>query len=228
MEPLILQVPERLHTRGVAELARGLATCGDASVVVLTGEPGTFCAGMDFGETTEREPAATRAKLSPFADLIAAIATCARPTLAAIDGAALGGGLGLAAACDYVLASDRARFGLPEALYGLAPSIIRPALETRLTAGQLRMLLFTGYSRDAAEAARLGLVDEVVEVSAFAAAQRRMIRQLGRARTASIVVARGWRRDLAEALRMGVEETTAALHDPAVRAALSEEVPWAR
>ncbi|HEY4059907.1 MAG TPA: enoyl-CoA hydratase/isomerase family protein [Kofleriaceae bacterium] len=228
MEALVLQVPERLHARGVAELARGLAACRDASVVVLTGGPGTFCAGMDFEEASGGDISATRAKLSPFADLIAAIATCARPTLAAVDGAALGGGLGLVAACDYVLASERARFGLPEALYGLAPSIIRPALETRLTAGQLRMLLFTGYSRDAAEAAHLGLVDEVVEESAFAAAQRRAIRQLGRARTATIIVARGWRRDLAEALRLGVEETTAALHDPAVRAALSEDVPWAR
>ena len=223
MEPRFLPVPERLHARGVAELSRGLATCADASVVALVGEPQRFCAGMDFEEATQGD---IRAKLELFAELIGALAACPRPTLAIVDGPALGGGLGLAAGCDYVLASDRARFGLPEALYGLAPAIIRPALETRLTPGQLRLLLFTGYSRSAFDAARLGLVDEVVQVGELEHAQTRAIRQLRRARTATIVVARRWQRGLAEALRAGVEETAAALQDPAVRAALAEEGPW--
>jgi len=228
MEPALLQVPERLHARGVAELARRLASCSEASVVVLAGEPDRFCAGMDFEESTQGDISSTRARLGTFAELMRALAACPRPTLAVIDGPALGGGLGLAAACDYVLASDRARFGLPEALYGLAPAIIRPALETRLTPAQIRLLLFTGYSRNAYDAARLGLVDEVVDVGVLASARKRAIRQLGRARTATIAVVRGWQRGLAETLRAGVEETAAALHDPAVRAALAQEVPWAR
>ena len=221
---LVLYVPERLDARGVEALARDLATARDASVVVLVGARERFCAGMDFTEIVEGD---TRAKLQTFADLIGALAACPRPTLAVVDGLALGGGLGLAAACDYVLATDRARFGLPEALYGLAPAIIRPALETRLTPGQLRMMLFTGYSRTAFDAARLGLVDEVVQVDTLDRARARAIRQLARARTPTIVVARSWQRGLAEALRAGVEETATALQDPAVRAALESEVPWA-
>jgi enoyl-CoA hydratase/carnithine racemase len=220
---LVLPIPERLDAHGVDTLARGLADCGDASVVVLAGAPERFCAGMDFTEITSGD---VRAKLQQFADLVGALAACPRPTLAVVDGCALGGGLGLAAACDYVLATDRARFGLPEALYGLAPAIIRPALETRLTPGQLRMMLFTGYSRTAFDAARLGLVDEVVQVEALERAQRNAIRQLSRARTTTIVVARGWQRGLTEALRAGVDETALALQDPAVRAALHAEVPW--
>lgn len=216
---LELRVPERLDAAGVDALSRGLVDVGDASVVVLSGEPERFCAGMDFAEVLEGD---VRAKLTQFADLIGALAACPRPTLAVVDGLALGGGLGLAAACDYVLASDRARFGLPEALYGLAPAIIRPALETRITAGQLRMMLFTGYSRTAFDAARLGLVDEVAQVIALERARANAVRQLARARTSTIVVARRWQRGLDEALRAGVEETATALQDPAVRAALAE------
>ena len=227
MEPVVLQVPERLHAHGVAELFRGLASCGEASVVVLAGEPEKFCLGMDIEEWTHSDISATHARLGKFADLLAALAACPRPTLAVIDGPALAGGLGLAAVCDYVLASDRARFGLPEALSGLAPAIIRPVLEARLTPAQLRTLLFTGYSRDASEAARLGLVDEVALVGELASARKRAIRQLGRARTKTVLAVRRWQTGLADALRAGVEETTAALHDPAVRAALAEEVPWA-
>jgi enoyl-CoA hydratase/carnithine racemase len=221
---VVLEVPPRLHARGVAELMHGLGAIGDASVVVLAStEAERFCLGMDFDEATHGD---VRAQLQHFAALIEALATCPRPTLAMIDGPALGGGLGLAAACDYVLATERARFGLPEALYGLAPAIIRPALELRLSPGQLKMLLFTGYSRSAAEAARLGLVDEVVAPSELDRARRTAIRQLARARTSTVLVARRWQNDLAAALSAGVEETAAALHDPAVRAALAEEVPW--
>jgi enoyl-CoA hydratase/carnithine racemase len=90
-----------------------------------------------------------------------ALLTAPRPTLAVIDGPALGAGLGLAAACDVVVASERSTFGLPEALYGLAPAIIRPALMTRLTIQQLNMLLFTCHSRSAQEARALGLTASI-------------------------------------------------------------------
>lgn len=225
MDPLVLTVPERFHARGVRNLAAGLERARDASVVVLVGSPGRFCLGMDFHEVTTGD---LRGKLERFAALIGALALCPRPTLAVIDGPALGGGLGLAAACDLVIASERARFGLPEALYGLAPAMIRPALETRLSPAQLRMLLFTGYTRDAREAERLGLVDQVVAIDALEAAQRTAMRQLARARSATVEIVRGWQGDLAAALARGVSETATALADPAVRVALSEEVPWQR
>jgi enoyl-CoA hydratase/carnithine racemase len=208
-------------------LASELERAAAASVVVLEGVPELFCLGLDFTDATTGD---VRAKLTRFAHFLGALARCPRPTLAVVDGVALGGGLGLAAVCDYVLASERARFGLPEALYGLAPAIIRPALRTRLSAQQLRMLLFTGYSRTASEGARLGLCDEVVAVDDLARMRRRAIRQLARARSTTVATVRRWDdAELTRVLEAGVAETAAALADPEVRAVLAcDEVPWRR
>jgi len=225
-EPLVLEVPARLDARGVGSLAVGLEAAARASVVVLIGgAPAQFCLGMDFTEATGGAP---REHLARFAALLGQLARCPRPTLAVIDGPALGGGLGLAAACDVVLASERARIGLPEALYGLAPAVIYPVLRARLSAAALRRLLFTCHSRDAREAHQLGLVDEVVRFEALAGAQRALVRSLARARSKTVLAARRWEdAALARALAAGVEETAAALADPAViTALLDEELPW--
>jgi enoyl-CoA hydratase/carnithine racemase len=155
-----------------------------------------------------------------------------RPTLAVVDGPAIGGGLGLAAACDFVLATERASFGLPEALYGLAPAIIRPALLTRLSTQQLNVLFFTGHARPADVAADLGLVDRVVPLERLATARREIVRQLHRARTESVMASRRWIADEVRLqLRAGVRQTNAALSNQrvldAIRAAASEEdLPW--
>jgi enoyl-CoA hydratase/carnithine racemase len=227
----VLPVPERLHEAGVRALEAALAAAAEASVIVLEGAPERFCLGMDFtGAADHTTP--PRPGLERFAGLLGRLLRAPRPTLAVIDGPALGGGLGLAAACDFVLASERATFGLPEALYGLAPAIIRPALLTRLSPQQLRVLLFSCHTRGAAEAATLGLVDRVVGAEALAAARRYVLRQLGRARSETVRACRRWDEDeLERRLRAGVGETAAALADPNVRAALhaftSEEgLPW--
>jgi enoyl-CoA hydratase/carnithine racemase len=222
MQPLTLTVPATLHAAGVQALSAGLEAARTASVVVLAGEPGRFCTGMDFDEVTGGD---TAAKLGRFAQLLAAFSHCPRPTLAVIDGPALGGGLGLAALCDYVIATERATFALPEALYGLAPAIIRPALCTRLSPHHLRMLVLTGYARDAREALRLNLCDEVVAVDALARTQKTVIRLLARARTTSVMALRRWH-DFGAELAAGVEETATALANPEVLAALRAEVPW--
>jgi enoyl-CoA hydratase/carnithine racemase len=179
-----IAVPEWLDDAGVRAMHAALGDVG-GDAVVLRGEPERFCLGMNV----EAAPP-TGAQRAVFAQVIARLLACPRPTLAVVDGPALGGGLGLAAACDVVLASSRARFGLPEALHGLVPELIRPALEARLTPQRLRLLLFTCYSRSADEAQALGLVDRIVEPDELAAATRNTVRQLARARTESVV---GWR-----------------------------------
>jgi enoyl-CoA hydratase/carnithine racemase len=134
----------------------------------------------------------------------------------------------VAAACDVVLASERARIGLPEALYGLAPAIIRPALLGRVSRQQLRMLVVTCHSRSAEDGARLGLVDEVVGVDALAAARARTIRQLRRANADSVRALRRWDElDLQCEIAAGLAETTAALARPEVRGAIAaEDITW--
>lgn len=211
---------ERLDTACVEALREGIsrAIAVRARVLVITGEASQFCAGMRF------EPIPDRASLEGFAGVMRALLLAPLPTLAVVDGPALGGGLGVAAACDYVLASERARFGLPEALYGLAPAIIRPALLRRLSPQRLAMLITTIHSRSATEALALGLVDEVA--TELVAAQQRVIRSLRRASPDTVVAVRRWDASALEAsLAAGVDETASALDRPGVRAALTSEDP---
>ncbi|MFT3699919.1 MAG: enoyl-CoA hydratase/isomerase family protein [Kofleriaceae bacterium] len=226
---VILQLHERLDDTCVTALARGLATAVKEGVrtIVLQGTADMFCLGMDFSVMSDPDPSERHRRLAGFADVMRALLTIPIPTLAVIDGPALGGGLGIAAACDYVLASDRARVGLPEALYGLAPAIIRPALSMRLSPSRLRMLIATCHSRDAHEAHQLGLVDEVVAVDELAAARTRALRQLRRADPATMAAIRRW--DIAALnaqITIGLAETTFALDREEVRAAIKESA-WA-
>lgn len=224
-----IAVPERLNEASVRAMHAAFeqALAAGAPVVALEGGAGRFCLGMDFGDIP-----ALVAKLDLLAGLLGALFRSPRPTLAVVDGPALGGGLGLAAACDYVLASDSARFGLPEALYGLAPAMIRPLLLTRLPPQKLRLLLLSCHSRSAEEARVLGLVDEVVAAQALPQARSRIVRQLGRANPATVRACRIWEADALEReIRAGQQQTAAALRDPQVLEALrriaeEEGLPW--
>ena len=123
MRPLVIAVPGRLNPASVATMNARLADLDDAPAVVLEGKPDLFCLGMTFDKVSasgDAGSAALRRNLENFAALLSGILNAPRPTLAVVDGRAFGGGLGLAAACDCVLASPRATFSLPEALYGLS------------------------------------------------------------------------------------------------------------
>jgi enoyl-CoA hydratase/carnithine racemase len=147
--------------------------------IVLAGEGEHFCAGADIGEFGATRASAAEAHRYEQAvdDCLAAIAAAPRPTIAAVAGYCLGGGCGLAAACDFRLAHRTAVLGIPAARLGIVYGI----QETRNLLGLVglahaRRILFTGRRFDAAEAARMGLVDQVVDgdlpeaVRAFATA----------------------------------------------------------
>src|SRR5205814_4751005 len=85
------------------------------------------------------------------------------PVFALVDGPALGGGLGVAASADVVLATRRAVFGLPEALIGLIPVFALPPVAARAGIARARLLAMGGPTLNADEALRIGLVDEVVD-----------------------------------------------------------------
>jgi enoyl-CoA hydratase/carnithine racemase len=228
-----INLPERLDLASVERMRAQLAASAEASAIILEGIPNRFCLGMDFVKTSApgiTNSAALRGSLEYFADFMGELLTAPRPTLAVIDGPALGGGLGLAAACDVVIASERSTFGLPEALYGLAPAIIRPALMTRLTIQQFNMLLFTCHSRSAQEGRALGLVDHLVPLADLEKCRRDVTRRLRRARSETVATARKWNKAaFAEALKQGVADTNAALAQERVVAALragDSDVPW--
>lgn len=149
-------------------LARHFTALGrspDIRVIVLTGQGAHFCAGADIGEFREVRSgtAAASAYEQAVDDCLAAIGATPKPTIAAVAGYCLGGGCGLAAACDFRFARSSAVFGIPAARLG----IVYGVQETRnllalVGLASARRILFGGQRFDAAEALRIGFVDEVV------------------------------------------------------------------
>lgn len=134
-------------------------------LLILAGaQPGQFCAGADIVEfAVASQDAAWRARNSAAIRATQlALARAPKPTLAVVDGDAIGGGCGLAMACDLRIASHRARFGITPAKLGL----VYPLHDTRLLVelvgpAQARRLLYSGMLIDAAEALRIGLVQQL-------------------------------------------------------------------
>lgn len=137
---------------------------GPPRAVLLTGAGRSFCAGADLQYM--REVAAfseeeNRADAARLAALFAAVRRCPVFVLARVQGAALGGGCGLVAASDLVVAAAGARFGFTEVRLGIVPATISPYVIERIGAACARALFPTGEIFDAAEARRIGLVDRI-------------------------------------------------------------------
>jgi enoyl-CoA hydratase/carnithine racemase len=145
----------------IAVTVRGL----DARCLVLTGSAGMFSAGYDIGDIPADVFADEAEKLvaHPFADAIEALETYPYPTVAALNGHAIGGGLEVALACDLRVAASGIQLGMPPAKLGLVYSHtgIRKFLDV-IGAARTRELFLVGRNVDAAAAERWGLVNEVV------------------------------------------------------------------
>jgi enoyl-CoA hydratase/carnithine racemase len=152
-----------------AELAERLqAFERDDSVraIVLRGDgPKAFCAGFDVSEITTSLGSAERtlAQFETDAMLFDRLAQCAKPTLAVVEGVALGGGLELAVCCDFIIVGERARFGLPEIKLGAIPAAGGTVRVTRqIGPVRARQLMLLGDPIDAATALDWGLITRVV------------------------------------------------------------------
>ena len=150
-------------------------------VVVLRSTGKHFCAGADLkwmrrmADYSEQDNRADAIRLER---MFRTLAECPRPVVARVQGAALGGGSGLVAACDLAVASTRARFGFTEARLGILPAVISPYVLRKLTPGRAQALFLTGTRFDAERALQLGLVDRVVPPEALDAALRETIDEL--------------------------------------------------
>ena len=173
MAPPALRVvlPRRLSWADVDRIAEALGSGPEARLVTLEGEGGFFCEGGALDDAGEPRP-------RRFAMLLAALERDPRPVIALVDGAAMGAGVGLAAAADLVLATRRASFGLPETLLGLVPAMVFPVLARRIGMPRARRLALGAEPLSAEEAHRSGLVDELTDD--LAASLRRQARRLSR------------------------------------------------
>jgi enoyl-CoA hydratase len=156
-----------LNTRTIAELDACLATIaadGALRALVLTGAgEKAFVAGADIAEMSAMSPAQARAFAVQGQRTLARLEALPVPTLAAVNGFALGGGSELALACDLVYASEKARFGQPEVNLGLLPGFGgTQRLARRVGAMRAMEIVVTGEMYDAAQAKSMGLCLDVV------------------------------------------------------------------
>lgn len=170
------------------DLIQGLHDAMDAlgkeehlRIVVLRGNGKHFQAGADLSWITgvaDQSPAENDRVSRLTAEAIRRLDTCPVPTLALIQGGCFGGGTGIAAACDVVVASEDAIFSISETRWGLMAGIILPQLCQAMSFRQVRRYALTGERFGAAEACRLGLVHEVCPTGGLDAVGKRIVDQV--------------------------------------------------
>lgn len=150
-----------------------LAEDAAVRVIVLAGDGRHFSAGADLHWMERASTAPQEWNLQDarrFAGMLARIESCPKPTVARVQGAALGGGVGLACACDIAIAADNASFSVSEAKFGILPAVIGPYVINAVGKRQARRLALTTERIAAAEALALGLVQQVAPLAELDAA----------------------------------------------------------
>ena len=149
---------DRALRERVIEVFDEISERGDVSVAVLTGAGRVFCAGADLKDRPDPDAAGAFSSHNRVTRESAnAVRECAKPVICAVNGAALGAGLGLMAACDIFLASQNAVFGMPEIDVGLAGGAAM--LLTLFGRSTMRRMMYTGCRLTAAEMYRRGVIE---------------------------------------------------------------------
>jgi methylglutaconyl-CoA hydratase len=163
---ITLNRPQKRNALSVDLIEQITAAVSSAStdaarrVVIVRGSGPVFCAGLDFSEVGEAAGAARSAEA--LAKMYAAIGNSPLVTIAAAHGAAMGGGAGLLAACDFVVAADDLKIAYPEVRRGLVAALVTCLLRRQLTDRAVRELILLGENIPAAQALAMGLISRVV------------------------------------------------------------------
>src|ERR687891_1323398 len=145
------------------EITSALGECGNRDIVAIVFAADKDCRAFSAGVAIEEHvQEMIYQMLDSFHAIFRQLEQIAKPVIGLVDGAALGGGCELVAACDIVIASDRSRFGLPEIKLGVFPPVATVLLPRVVGEKRARELILTGEIIDAVEAGRLGLCNHVV------------------------------------------------------------------
>lgn len=169
--------------------ALAAAERSDAEVLIITGAGRAFCSGMDLDNLraiTTRSQSQNLADSQTMARLFRTIYEFPKPTIAAVNGAAMGGGCGIATLCDFTIAADEARFGYTEVKIGFLPAIVATFLIQQVGEKRARDLLMTGRLFSAEEAKQLGIVTDVVSGEQLMEHARELARTLMHSSPASL------------------------------------------
>lgn len=218
---------QRSHKRNalsaalVGELRAALAEAdadGSIRVIAIQGAGTDFCAGADLEEIAATQTRGLEAGLTDarhLGALFREIRQASRPVVAIVRGRALGGGCGLATACDLVLASETATFGYPEVHLGFVPALVMALLKRKVGESAAFELAVRGHRIDAAEAASIGLVTRVLPDEGFGPAVDRYLRDLARRPPGAVALTKRLFYDIegadfADAIARGAEVNAAA------------------
>ncbi len=173
IQTITLNRPERrnaLTAEMVRELTQAFARASDSDlrVIILTGAGQSFCAGLDLEELrkmADRSPDDHLQDSENIATMLRTLYDLPIPTIAAVNGAAVAGGMGLATICDFTYAVPEARFGYTEVRIGFIPAIVSAFLIAQTGEKRARDLLLSGRLITAEEAHAIGLVTQIVEAA---------------------------------------------------------------
>ena len=167
----------------------------DLRVVIIEGEGKSFCAGMDLKGVRD-DPTAMGGMLEGLAEISVRIRDLSVPTIARAHGAAIGGGCGLLAICDFAITHPEARIGYPEVDLGICPAVVAPWLIQRIGAGRARSLLLAGGTMNGEAALACGLVDECVSLETLDEAVERRAGRIIAGGQNAVRVTKDWLNEL--------------------------------
>ncbi len=227
---IVLDRPEKrnaLSPAMIAQLGKALDRAGadgDVRAVVLTGRGPAFCAGADLDAGLSRPgqelaDAGGEAR-NPFADLLRRLQHSDKPVIAAVNGPAFGGGLGLVAAADVVIASEGAVFSFSEVRLGLIPAMISVVVLPRIGPHHARRLFLTGRRFSAEEAVRYGLAHRAVPPEELEVAVEREVADVAKGGPVAVAEAK---RLIREIPTLGEDEAFARASKLFAERLLSEE-----
>jgi methylglutaconyl-CoA hydratase len=201
---------------------------GASRVAILTGAGPAFCAGMDLSslrQLADHTPEDNFADALRTVGLFFRVWSYPKPLIAAVNGAALAGGCGLATLCDFTIASTEAKFGYTEVRIGFMPALISAFVQLQVGEKAARDLLLTGRIFGAEEARALGLVNRVVPAEQLLGAAKEIAAELMRNSPNSLLLTKRLLVRVAEdelhrRLHLGVAESVAIRQTPELREGL--------
>lgn len=202
-------------TDGLVDAFNQLADSSTVRAVVLTGEGSAFCAGVDLKELTENPGLLTSGGLGPESPLVKAMNRCQKPIVGAVNGPAVTGGFELALACDFLYASDRARFADTHARVGILPGWgLSQKLPRLIGINRAREMSLSGNFVSAGQALEWGLVNRVFSADELVPAALDIAHQMSDADPEAVPALKqlmndGWELPLGEALTLEGERANA-------------------
>jgi methylglutaconyl-CoA hydratase/polyketide biosynthesis enoyl-CoA hydratase PksH len=198
---------------------RGAAADPACRAIVLRARGPHFCRGVDLAAVV-RDHRPDADLLCGIVDCFLAITRAPQPVIACVEGHATGGGVGLVAACDLVIAADTTTFTLPEVIVGMIPALVTPLLLRRMPPGRVRAMALATRAIPASMASDIGLVDAVVPESEIERALQEQLQRILRSSPRALAETKryfdGFAPALEPSLHAALERLLGWLGDPAV------------